>query len=162
MYTPKFLKSSIQILHTSHKNYLVRKYTRNWSFRNHYHSQPHISPSHLISTSLFIILQRVRRQNVVIKSDIFTTFKGLSFFLFVLRVENKIVRGFRWSKCVKMSLFITTFCRLTRCRMMNMTSKSDATAICVVESDNEYENSKSGCIQLSYGYYEACAKLDEV
>ena len=64
----------------------------------------------------------------------------------VLRVENKIVRGFRWSKCVKMSLFITTFCRLTRCRMMNMTSKSDATAICVVESDNEYENSKSGCI----------------
>ena len=80
----------------------------------------------------------------------------------VLRVENKIVGGFRCLKCVKMSLFITTFCRLTRCRMMNMTSKSDATAICVVESDNEYENSKSGCIQLSYGYYEACAKLDEV
>ena len=64
----------------------------------------------------------------------------------VLRVENKIVGGFRSLKCVKMSLFITTFCRLTRCRMMNMTSKSDATAICVVESDNEYENSKSGCI----------------
>ena len=80
----------------------------------------------------------------------------------VLRVENKIVGGFRCLKCVKILLFITTFCRLTRCRMMNMTSKSDATAICVVESDNEYENSKSGCIKLSYGYYEACAKLDEV
>jgi len=90
MYTPKFLKSSIQILHTSHKNYLVRKYTRNWSFRNHYHSQPHISPSHLISTSLFIILQRVRRQNVVIKSDILTMFKGFSFFLFVLKSLNTI------------------------------------------------------------------------
>ena len=64
----------------------------------------------------------------------------------VFRVENKIVGGFRHLNIVKMSLFITTFCRLTRCRMMNMTSKSDATAICVVESDNEYENSKSGCI----------------
>ena len=90
MYTPKFLKSSIQILHTSHKNYLVRKYTRNWSFRNHYHSQPHISPSHLISTSLFIILHLVRRQNVVIKSDILTMFKGFSFFLFVLETLNTI------------------------------------------------------------------------
>ena len=80
----------------------------------------------------------------------------------VSRVENKIVGGFRSLNFVKMLLFITTFCRLTRCRMMNMTSKSDATAICVVESDNEYENSKSGCIQLSYRYYEACAKLDEV
>ena len=37
----------------------------------------------------------------------------------VFRVENKIVGGFRSLKCVKMSLFITTFCRLTRCRMMN-------------------------------------------
>ena len=77
----------------------------------------------------------------------------------VLRVENKIVGGFRCLKCVKMSLFITTFCRLTRCRMMNMTSKSDATAICVVESDNEYENSDVLCIRLPDGYYETCAKF---
>ena len=76
-----------------------------------------------------------------------------------LRTKRKNERPLNF---VKMLLFITTFCRLTRCRMVNMTSKSDATAICVVESDNEYENSKSGCIQLSYGYYEACAKLDEV
>ena len=80
----------------------------------------------------------------------------------VLRVSRTKRKNERPLNVVKMSLFITTFCRLTRCRMMNMTSKSDATAICVVESDNEYENSKSGCIQLSYGYYEACAKLDEV
>ena len=60
---------------------------------------------------------------------------------------------------VKMLLFITTFCRLTSCRMMNMTSKSDATAICVVESDNEYENSDVLCIRLPEGYYEMCAKF---
>jgi hypothetical protein len=77
----------------------------------------------------------------------------------VLRVENKIVGGFRCLKCVKILLFITTFCRLTRCRMMNMTSKSDATAICVVESDNEYENSDVLCIRLPDGYYETCAKF---
>ena len=80
----------------------------------------------------------------------------------VLRVSRTKRKNERPLNFVKMLLFITTFCRLTRCRMMNMTSKSDATAICVVESDNEYENSKSGCIKLSYGYYEACAKLDEV
>jgi len=80
----------------------------------------------------------------------------------VLRVSRTKRKNEKPLNIVKMSLFITTFCRLTSCRMMNMTSKSDATAICVVESDNEYENSKSGCIQLSYGYYEACAKLDEV
>ena len=64
----------------------------------------------------------------------------------VLRVSGTKRKDERPLNVVKMSLFITTFCRLTRCRMMNMTSKSDATAICVVESDNEYENSKSGCI----------------
>ena len=77
----------------------------------------------------------------------------------VSRVENKIVGGFRSLNFVKMLLFITTFCRLTRCRMMNMTSKSDATAICVVESDNEYENSDVLCIRLPDGYYETCAKF---
>ena len=80
----------------------------------------------------------------------------------VLRVENKIVGGFRCLNFVKMLLFITTFCRLTSCRMMNMTSKSDATEICVVESDNEYENSDVGCIRVPDGYYETCAKFGEV
>ena len=62
---------------------------------------------------------------------------------------------------VKMSLFITTFCRLTRCYVgwWIMTSKSDATEICVVESDNEYENSDVLCIRLPDGYYETCAKF---
>ena len=73
-----------------------------------------------------------------------------------LRTKRKNERPLNF---VKMLLFITTFCRLTRCRMMNMTSKSDATAICVVESDNEYENSNVGCIRLPDGYYETCAKF---
>ena len=73
-----------------------------------------------------------------------------------LRTKRKNERPLNF---VKMLLFITTFCRLTRCRMMNMTSKSDATAICVVESDNEYENSDVGCIRLPDGYYETCAKF---
>ena len=76
----------------------------------------------------------------------------------VLRVSRTKRKNERPLNIVKMSLFITTFCRLTRCRMMNMTSKS-ATEMCVVESDNEYENSKSGCIRLPDGYYEACAKF---
>ena len=73
-----------------------------------------------------------------------------------LRTKRKNERPLNF---VKILLFITTFCRLTRCRMMNMTSKSDATAICVVESDNEYENSDVGCIRLLDGYYETCAKF---
>ena len=73
-----------------------------------------------------------------------------------LRTKRKNERPLNF---VKMLLFITTFCRLTRCRMMNMTSKSDATAICVVESDNEYENSDVLCIRLPDGYYETCAKF---
>ena len=58
--------------------------------------------------------------------------------------------------------FYNDVCRLTRCRMMNVTSKSDATEICVVESDNEYENSDVGCIRVPDGYYETCAKFGEV
>ena len=43
-----------------------------------------------------------------------------------------------------------------------MTSKSDATAICVVESDNEYENSDVGCIHVPDGFYETCAKFESM
>ena len=117
--------------------------------------QAHLRDTHKDINCCFSALATSKRISLATNCKIFKE-------KIVLRVENKIVGGFRCLKCVKILLFITTFCRLTRCRMMNMTSKSDATAICVVESDNEYENSKSGCIQLSYGYYEACAKLDEV
>ena len=117
--------------------------------------QAHLRDTHKDINCCYSALATSERNSLATNCKIF---KGK----IVLRVENKIVGGFRCLKCVKILLFITTFFRLTRCRMMNMTSKSDATAICVVESDNEYENSKSGCIQLSYGYYEACAKLDEV
>jgi len=101
--------------------------------------QAHLRDTHKGINCCYSALATSKRNSLATNCKIF---KGK----IVLRVENKIVGGFRSLKCVKMSLFITTFCRLTRCRMMNMTSKSDATAICVVESDNEYENSKSGCI----------------
>ena len=117
--------------------------------------QAHLRDNHKGINCCYSTLSTSKRISLATNCKIF---KGK----IVSRVENRIVGGFRSLNFVKMSLFITAFCRLTRCRMMNMTSKSDATAICVVESDNEYENSKSGCIQLSYGYYEACAKLDEV
>jgi len=42
---------------------------------------------------------------------------------------------------------------------MNMTSKSDATAICVVESGHEYENSDSRSIHVPDDFYETCAKF---
>ena len=86
----EILETSIKILHTSHNNHLVGEYTTHRSFRIHYHSQPHISLSHLIWTSYSSSYQRVSRQNVVIKSNILTKFKGLSFFLFVLKSLNTI------------------------------------------------------------------------
>ena len=53
-----------------------------------------LSTTHIAVASdldvIFIILQRVKRQNVVIKSNILTKFKGLSFFLFVLKSLNTI------------------------------------------------------------------------
>ena len=117
--------------------------------------QAYLRDTHKDINCCFSALATSKRNSLATNCKIF---KGK----IVLRVENKIVRGFRPLNIVKMSLFTTTFCRLTRCRMMNMTSKSDATAICVVESDNKYENSDSGCIRLPYEYFEACAKLDEV
>ena len=114
--------------------------------------QAHLRDTHKDINCCFSALATSKRISLATNCKIFKE-------KIVLRVENKIVGGFRSLKCVKMLLFITTFCRLTRCRMMNMTSKSDATAICVVESDNEYETSDVGCIRLLDGYYEMCAKF---
>ena len=117
--------------------------------------QAHLRDTHKGINCCYSALATSKRNSLATNCRIF---KGK----IVFRVSRTKRKNERPLNFVKMSLFTTTFCRLTRCMMMNMTSKSDATAICVVESDNDYENSDSGCIQLSYGYYEACAKFDEV
>ena len=62
-----------------------------------------------------------------------------------LRVENKIVRGFRSFNIVKMLLFTTTIRRSSDLLIMKRTSKWDVNVICAVESENKYYVSASAC-----------------
>jgi len=104
MFTLKFLILSIKILTQPQNIHRAIKFTQKQRLRIYFHSQPCILPITSHFDAIFIIIISVERQNVVVKTNIFTMFHNLKPRTIFISTRGRSIPLFIWQLIEKLSI----------------------------------------------------------